>query len=85
MTIAVRPLTAATRPPSGAEGEPPRLPGVGSRRKDKRKGGHMSDSVHVPKDVPTARDDIRKSNPYRRTVYDARLSNALAVYAKSTR
>jgi hypothetical protein len=45
----------------------------------------MSDSVRVPKDVPTARADIRKSNPYRRTVYDARLSNALAVYAKSTR
>jgi len=43
------------------------------------------ESAYVPTDIHIVRDDIPKNNPYRQTIYDARLSNALVTYAKSTR
>ena len=45
----------------------------------------QSDSARTSIDVRTARNDIGKHNTYPRTVYDARLINALVTHAKSTR
>jgi hypothetical protein len=43
------------------------------------------ESVDVPKDTRTVRDDLRINNPYRWTIRDARLHSALVTYAHSTR
>jgi hypothetical protein len=45
----------------------------------------QSESVHIPKDSRTVRNDIRTSNPQPLTIHDARLRNALVTYSNSTR
>jgi hypothetical protein len=45
----------------------------------------QTESANVPQDIRAMRKNLRATDSYRRTIYDARLSNALAVYGKSTR
>jgi hypothetical protein len=45
----------------------------------------QTESRNITQDIRAGRKDLRTNGSYRRTIYDARLSNALAVYGKSTR
>jgi hypothetical protein len=45
----------------------------------------QSESVSVPQNVRSVRDDIRANNPRLPTIYDRSIQNALVTYAKSTR
>jgi hypothetical protein len=44
-----------------------------------------SESINVPAAIRIFRDDVRKSNPRRRTIHDPWIRRALAVHSASTR
>jgi hypothetical protein len=45
----------------------------------------QSKSVNVQPAIPTVNDNIRKSNPRRRTIHDPWVWGALVVHSASTR